>query len=208
MKDLEYYLQNSYIGLAISLLALILLMIPKYEFNFSYFQNASCDYVLTFSDIYDNANLREFGAKQGDCVKKAVNVGTHTPAELRSPKLIRVSEYYNLKYISSAFIGIFLAYFLVIGKINLLKIIAGFSVHFFMLSIPILIYQDIYISLLYSFAYYPLVLLYGMTLIYFFGYIMIPYFQESYANSLLGLYIKTKKHKLRKQLEKEIDEDK
>ena len=79
MKGYAFYLKKSYIGLAISLTALLLLMAPKYEFNFSY-NNLDKDVrIITYSDISQSPNLRSLDAKYGDYIigKKLKGVAEH-----------------------------------------------------------------------------------------------------------------------------------
>ena len=160
--------------------------------------------------IFNSDRLTELNAKRGDIIATAPNKSGHyTPEQQRERKvLIRIAQYYNLQAISIAFLLIAAAYYLSKTGLTLFKGLVGLIVHLILGLIPVIIYDDIHISDKYYITYYSIIFFYILSLIYYIFYVFTPYIGTAYSNSLLGLYIRAKKGKLRRELEKEIKDNK
>ena len=207
----------TYLGLFISLSLLLILMMPQYSTeknNLIYeFSNIKGTKFITLDryDIYKSDRLTYLDAKHGDIAAIAPGKsGYYTPKEQKKDrqKLIRIAQNYNLKSISIAFLLIAAAYYLSKSKASLFKILIGLIIHLSLIVIPVIIYDDISIQGKYFITYYSITFFTILSIIYYIFYIVTPYIGTTYSNSLLGLYIQAKKGKLRKELEKEINDNK
>ena len=189
MNNISYYLKLSYSGLLITMIIFLILMFnSNYKFNVTSAPKDS--YVITPIDIIENLNLQKLDAKTGDYVL--------------DNKLIRFSEHFNTKDILLGFAIVVATFLLSMGEMNFIKIALGFFGHIFLIFIPESIQSDLSLTDIFvSIPYYLIFALVAMAIINYIFYLLFPYIAKTYSNSLVGLYINTKKATLRKKLEEE-----
>ena len=141
-------------------------------------------------DIFQSQTLQRLDAKRGDYI-----LGN---------KLIPVSEHFNAKDILLGFAIVVATFLLSMGEMNFIKIALGFFGHIFLIIIPGSIYVDLSLTTMFvSIPYYLICVLVAIAIINYIFYLLFPYIAKTYSNSLVGLYINTKKATLRKKLEEE-----
>ena len=169
---------------------LILMFNSNYKFNFTYTDYPKGAEILSRIDIMQSPPLQRLDAKKGDYI-----LGN---------KLSSVSEHFNTKDILIGFAIVVATMLLSMGEMNLIKIALGFFGHFLLIIIPASIYEDLSLTTMFvSIPHYLICLLVAMAIINYIFYLLSPYIAKTYSNSLVGLYINTKKTTLRKKLEEE-----
>ena len=169
---------------------LILMFNSNYKFNFTYTDYPKGAYILSGIDIIQSQNMQRLDAKKGDYVI--------------DNKLKYVSHHFNTKDILLGFAIVVATLLLSMGEMNLIKLALGFFGHIFLIFIPASIYEDLSLTTMFvSIPYYLICVLVAMAIINYIFYLLFPYIAKTYSNSLIGLYINTKKTTLRKKLEEE-----